>query len=78
MADFSSGVSGYIKGRTIIEVNFPIDLKGKATVSCAQCPYYNRYDRKCRLNDSMTAFPDAYIGQNCPLTFENEEENENG
>lgn len=72
MADFSDGVSGYVKGWAMIEVNFPVDLKGKPNVCCAQCPYYNRYDRKCRLNDSMTAYPDAYIGQNCPLTFEDE------
>lgn len=76
MADYSSGVSGYIKGRTIIEVNFPVDTKGKASVCCAQCPYYGRYDRVCRLNGELTAFPDAYIGQRCPLTFENEEEQE--
>lgn len=29
MADFSSGVSGYVTGRYEIKVNFPIDLKGR-------------------------------------------------
>ena len=34
MADFSSGVSGYIKAVAIVAVNFPMDLKGNADVSC--------------------------------------------
>ena len=38
MADFSSGVSGYVTGRYEIKVNFPIDLKGRPDVSCNQCP----------------------------------------
>ena len=78
MADFSSGVSGYVRAQAIIEVNFPIDLKGNSDVCCCQCPYYSRYDRKCNLNGKLVNFPEKYIGTGCPLIFEDEEENENG
>jgi hypothetical protein len=30
MGRFDSGVSGFIKGRATIEVNFPVDWKGRA------------------------------------------------
>ncbi len=79
MADFSSGVSGYIKGSVIVTVSFPVDIKGNASVCCAQCSFFDRYNRKCHLNDKMTAYPEKYIGQYCPLDFEDDEEgNENG
>lgn len=76
MADFSSGVSGYIKGAATVTVNFPIDMRGHADVCCGQCPYHSRYDRVCRLNGEIVAYPEKYIGQRCPLTFEDEQEGE--
>lgn len=74
MADFSSGVSGYIVGRTEIEVYFPVDLRGREDVSCSQCPYYGRSGKICQLNKHTPAYPDKYRGQKCPLNFEDEQE----
>lgn len=67
MADFSSGVSGFVKVSAIISVSFPIDLKGNADVSCFQCPYYSQSSRICQLNKAVPAYPSKYIGQDCPF-----------
>jgi hypothetical protein len=74
MPNFESGVASYIKGRCVIEVNFPVDAKGREDVSCNQCPYYGRSSKTCQLNKEVLHFPEKYIGVNCPLTFEKEEE----
>ena len=70
MADFESGVSGYVTGRAQITVHFPVDMRGHADISCAQCPYYSRSARICRLNNTIPAYPDKYVGDNCPLERE--------
>ena len=75
MADFSSGVSGYVKGWAMIEVNFPIDSKGRADVCCEQCPYYGRTSRTCQLNKQVIHYPNK-MGFYCPLKIEGEEEKE--
>lgn len=67
MADFSSGVKGFIKASAVISVSFPIDLKGNADVSCFQCPYYSQSSRICQLNKAVPAYPSKYIGQECPF-----------
>lgn len=67
MADFSSGVSGYIKATAVITVSFPIDLKGNADVCCYQCPYYSQSSKICQINKAVPAYPSKYIGQECPL-----------
>ena len=67
MADFSSGVKGFIKASAVISVSFPIDLKGNADVSCFQCPYYRQSSRICQLNKAVPAYPSKYIGQDCPF-----------
>ena len=72
MADFSSGVSVYVTGRYEIKVNFPIDLKGRPDVSCNQCPYYGRSAKICYLNKHTPVYPEKYIGQECPIKFEDE------
>lgn len=69
MADFSNGVSGYVKGEARVTVNFPIDFKGNADVSCSQCPFFSRNGKYCQINKAMCAYPEKYIGQNCPLEF---------
>jgi hypothetical protein len=74
MADFSSGVKGYIKGHCTIEVGFPVDWKGKADVSCNQCPYFTRAYKTCQLNKQLVNFPDTHIGAHCPLEFTGEME----
>ena len=73
MANFDSGVSGYIIGRTIIEVGFPIDLKGNADISCKHCPYLSSNERMCQLNKEPVAYPAKYVGDRCPLQPEKEE-----
>ena len=77
MANFDSGVSGYIKARCTVEVGFPIDCRGNAEVACKQCPYYVRSTQRCALNQELVHYPDKYIGADCPLEFDTEKENEN-
>ena len=72
MPNFDSGVSGFIKGFCMIEVNFPIDSKGRADVCCEQCPYYGRTSRTCQLNKQTVNYPEKYIGAACPLEFTGE------
>ena len=74
MPDFDSGVSSYIKCRCMVEVNFPVDVKGHADVSCNQCPYYGRTSKTCQLNKQVVNYPERYIGVRCPLTFTGEME----
>lgn len=72
MPNFESGVASYIKGYAVVEVNFPVDNKGRADISCCQCPYFSRNYRQCKLNGSMIAFPEKYVGQECPLEIKEE------
>lgn len=76
MANFDSGVSRYIKGYCMVEVSFPVDNRGREDVSCNQCTYYIRSQRRCALNQEIVNYPDTHIGGYCPLTFEDEEEEE--
>lgn len=73
MPNFDSGVASYIKGVCVIEVNFPVDDKGRADVRCDQCPYYSRSSKMCQLNKSLLHYPDKHIGFNCPLIFDEED-----
>jgi len=77
MADFSSGVSGYVVGEMHIKVFFPIDLKGRKDVCCCQCDYYGRKSKICLLNKKIVAYPEHYIGQDCPLKFNDDQTMEN-
>jgi hypothetical protein len=72
MAIFDNGVSAYVKGTYTVEVNFPVDKRGNADISCNQCPYYGRTSKTCQLNKSVVHYPDKYIGFNCPLSIEGE------
>ena len=69
MANFDNGVSSYIKGRCTVEVNFPVDSRGKALVCCNQCTYYGRSSKTCELNKQVVNYPDNKIGYACPLEF---------
>ena len=69
MADFSSGVSGYVPATATVTVKFPIDYRGNADVSCVQCPYYSQSSRICQLNKAVPAYPSKFIGQECPFLF---------
>ena len=67
MACFDNGVSGYVSAIAYIEVNFPIDHKGRADIRCKQCPYLSSNERICQLNKEVVAYPNQYVGQFCPL-----------
>ena len=69
---FESGVSGYVSGVAEIKVNFPVDEKGRAEIACKQCPYLSSNERMCQLNKQPVAYPNKYVGQDCPLREENE------
>lgn len=77
MANFDSGVKSFITGRCMIEVHFPVDWKDRADVSCMQCPYLSSNERMCQLNKQPVQYPKQYIGYNCPLNFNENEEKEN-
>lgn len=67
MANFDSGVASYIKAYAVVEVYFPVDDKGRADISCRQCPYLSSTMRMCQLNKRPIAYPEKHIGQYCPL-----------
>ena len=68
MANFDSGVKGYITGTCVITVHFPVDDRGNADISCRQCPYLSSNERMCQLNKQPTAYPTKRVGDFCPLT----------
>lgn len=67
MANFESGVSEYIKAVATVQVNFPVDDKGRSEVACKHCPYLSSNERMCQLNKEPVAYPNKYVGQHCPL-----------
>lgn len=67
MANFDSGVKGYIKARAVVEVSFPIDWKGNAEIACKHCQYYIRATQRCALNSEMVNYPEKFVGAECPL-----------
>lgn len=74
MANFDSGVSGYVSATATVSVNFPIDNKGIADISCKRCPYLSSNERMCQLNKQPVAYPNKYVGDMCPLIRIPEEE----
>lgn len=67
MANFDSGVKGYVKANCTVTVYFPIDHKDRAEIACKHCPYLSSNERMCQLNKQPVAFPNQYVGQMCPL-----------
>lgn len=67
MANFESGVKSYVKARAVVAVSFPVDYKDRAEIACKHCPYLSSNNRMCQLNKEPVAYPDRYVGQNCPL-----------
>lgn len=72
MANFDSGVKSYIIGKAEITVGFPVDDRGRADVSCNQCPYYARNSKTCMLNKQIVHYPDSHLGAHCILEFTGE------
>lgn len=75
---FENGVKGYVKASCVVEVNFPINLRGEPVVSCQQCQFFSRSAGICQLNKKICEFPLKYIGSNCPLCFEDTEKTADG
>lgn len=73
MANFKSGVSRYIKARAVVEVGFPVDLRGSMEIACKHCPFFERAKNRCWLTQDVVNFPDKYVGDTCPLEEVNEE-----
>lgn len=67
MANFESGVYGYVHAVATVDVFFPVDSKGNADICCKQCPFFSESGSKCRLNGSICAYPNKYVGDHCPL-----------
>ncbi len=72
MANYDSGVSGYIWGECIVKVHFPIDQKGNADINCYQCKFFSRNNGICQLTKEISEFPQKYISSKCPLDFSGE------
>ena len=73
---FETGVSRYIVGTATVKATFPVDLRGNFDVSCSMCKFFRRTAQLCGLNGEICEYPQKYIGTQCPLNFESEE-NEN-
>ena len=67
MANFDTGVAGYIKTRAVVEVGFPVDKRGSADISCKMCPFYIVSTHRCGLTHQIVNYPDKYVGDCCPL-----------
>ena len=64
---FESGVASYIHGRATVDVFFPVDKRGNADVSCAQCFFFRDSSRRCGLTGQVAQYPTKYVGADCPL-----------
>lgn len=67
MANFESGVKRFIKAAAMVEVYFPVDFKDNAEITCMQCQFFSRNTGMCQLTKDIVAYPNKYVGQNCPL-----------
>ena len=79
MANFESGVKGFVKAYAVVQVGFPIDWRGNAEIACKHCNFFIRATQRCALNQEVVNFPERYVGSQCPLEIieENEGEKEN-
>lgn len=68
MADFSSGIKGYVHTEAVVTVFFPIDWKGNEDICCDQCYYFRRNYKTCGLNGEVCQYPNKFVGGACPLT----------
>ena len=67
MARFDDGVKRYIKCRAVVEVGFPVDWRDKPAIACKYCKFFVHTTRKCGLTQDVVAFPESYVGSECPL-----------
>lgn len=67
MSAFDSGVKGYVTAQAVVTVHFPIDFRDNAEICCRNCPYLSSNERMCQLNKQPVAYPNKYVGAECPL-----------
>ena len=72
MANFDSGVKGYITGECVVKINFPVDFKDNTDICCYQCKMLSRNKGICQLTKEVSEYPTKYVGSNCPLIFDGE------
>lgn len=72
MANFETGISGYVHAVATVEVFFPVDAKGNADICCRQCYYFRTASNSSALNGEVCAYPNKYVGAYCPLTNKEE------
>ena len=77
MANFDSGCKGFVVMKCTVRVNFPIDWNDRAEIACKHCPYLSSNERMCQLNKQPVQYPKQYVGFDCPLKFNENEEKEN-
>lgn len=70
--NFENGISAYIHAQAVVDVYFPVDLKGNADISCRQCKFFRWSSHSCALNNEVTQYPERYIGGSCPLELKEE------
>lgn len=73
MANFESGVAGFVKTEYLVKVSFPIDFKGNEDICCKHCPFLSSNERMCQLNKQPVAYPNKFVGYYCPLERKEEE-----
>lgn len=67
MGSFDSGVSSYVRGRAVVEQFWPVDLRGNADINCTNCFYFREASRRCGITGEVTAYPNKYVGNSCPM-----------
>ena len=72
MANFDTGVQGYIMGECVVNVHFPVDWQGRADVNCYQCNMFNRNNGICHITKEISEYPTKFRGSRCPLEFDGE------
>lgn len=74
MANFETGVSGYIQVEATVRMSFPVDLKGNAYICCDACQFYRKSSSRCGLTNEPMLWSGRYVGGDCPLKPANEME----
>lgn len=77
MANFDSGVYGYIFAEATVHVAFPVDKYGRSSVNCNQCWFFRRNYQTCGLNGAICQYPQKYVGDQCPLKLAEQIESNN-
>ena len=67
VSSFDSGVAWYVEAKAEVRVHFPVDSRGNADISCAQCFFYREASKRCGLTGQISEYPTKYVGSCCPL-----------